>query len=38
LILESILDDGPSGEIDGEYVDWNEIRAALVKTGFVAKN
>lgn len=32
-ILERIIEDGPNGEIDGQYVDWNEIRQSMVRCG-----
>ena len=33
-ILERIIEDGPNGEIDGQYIDWNDIRQSMVRCGF----
>jgi len=32
-ILDRVIEDGPNGEIDGQYIDWNEIRSSLVRCG-----
>jgi hypothetical protein len=34
-ILDHIIENGPNGEIDGQYVDWNDIRASLVRCGII---
>ena len=36
-IINRIVEDGPNGEIDGQYIDWNDIRASLVRCGFLDK-
>lgn len=33
-ILERVIEDGPNGEIDGQYIDWNDIRQSMVRCGF----
>jgi len=30
-ILEKIIEDGPNGDIDDQYIDWNTIRASLIR-------
>ena len=34
-IYDRIMHDGPNGDIDGQYIDWNDIRASLIRCGLI---